>query len=116
MIGLILNSGMGSRMGDLTSSHPKCMTAISDRDTILSRQLKMLKSSGVLDVVITTGLFDKILIDYCNSLNLDMNFTFVNNPIYDKTNYIYSIYLAKEYLNNDILLLHGDLVFEDSVL
>ena len=41
-----------------------------------------------------------------------MSFTFVENPIYDKTNYIYSMYLAREYLKDDILLLHGDLVFD----
>lgn len=113
---LILNSGIGKRMGDLTSEHPKCMTEINTTETILSRQLSLLHQCGVTEVIITTGLFDKVLINYCNSLNIPMQFTFVKNPIYDKTNYIYSIYLAKEYLDDDIVLMHGDLVFEISVL
>ena len=46
MKALILNSGMGSRMGVLTSEHPKCMTEISNRETILSRQLKQMCSIG----------------------------------------------------------------------
>lgn len=116
MKALILNSGLGHRMGELTREHPKCMTDISDKDTILSRQLRELVRVGINDVVITTGYFDKVLEDYCKSLNLPLNFTFVNNPIYDSTNYIYSIYCAREYLNDDILLMHGDLVFESSVL
>jgi phosphoenolpyruvate phosphomutase len=116
MIALILNSGMGSRMGVLTSTHPKCMTEIFRDETILSRQLKQLNNCGIKDVVITTGLFDKVLVDYCESLNLSLNYTFVNNAIYDKTNYIYSIYVAKKFLDDDILLLHGDLVFEQNVL
>ena len=116
MKALILNSGMGSRMGVLTSEHPKCMTEISPRETILSRQLNQMVDIGVEEVVITTGLFDTVLVNYCNSLNLPLHFTFVKNPVYDKTNYIYSIYCAREYLDDDILLMHGDLVFENEVI
>ena len=115
MKALILNSGLGSRMGVLTSEHPKCMTEISSRETILSRQLKMIADAGIKDVVITTGYYDEILVDYCYSLDLPLELTFVKNPIYDKTNYIYSIYCAREYLDDDIILLHGDLVFENEV-
>ena len=103
-------------MGALTSEHPKCMTEISGTETILSRQLKCLSDLGVKEVVMTTGYFDQVLVDYCNSLGLPMNFTFVNNPLYAETNYIYSIYCAREYLDDDIVLMHGDLVFEESVL
>ena len=117
MKALILNSGMGSRMGVLTSEHPKCMTEISPRETILSRQLKLLSEAGVIEVVITTGFFDGVLVSYCNSLDLPIHFTFVKNPIFDKTNYIYSIYCAREYLDDDIILImHGDLVYEVEVL
>ncbi len=115
MKALILNSGLGSRMGVLTSEHPKCMTEISVHETILSRQLKQIAEAGIREVVITTGLFDTVLVDYCRKLNLPLEYTFVKNPIYDKTNYIYSIWCAREYLDDDILLMHGDLVFENEV-
>jgi len=113
---LILNSGLGHRMGVLTSEHPKCMTEISATETILSRQLKQLSDCGIKEVVMTTGYFDQILIDYCNSLDLPLSFTFVNNPLYASTNYIYSIFCAKDHLDDDIVLMHGDLVFENTVL
>jgi len=116
MKALILNSGMGSRMGVLTKEHPKCMTSISSQETILSHQLRQLVSAGIQDVVMTTGLFDQVLIDYCRGLNLPIRFSFVKNPIYDQTNYIYSIYCARELLDDDIVLMHGDLVFSDDVL
>lgn len=116
MRALILNSGMGKRMGCLTSQHPKCMTEIDNKETILSHQLRLLEQCGITEVVITTGLFDEVLVNYCYSLKMPMKYTFVKNPIYDKTNYIYSIYLAKGYLDDDIVLVHGDLVFEKSVL
>ena len=112
---LILNSGLGSRMGVLTSEHPKCMTEISATETILGRQLRQIAAAGITEVVMTTGLFDSVLVNYCNSLDLPLHFTFVKNPVYDKTNYIYSIYCAREYLDDDIILMHGDLVFENEV-
>ncbi len=115
MKALILNSGLGSRMGVLTSEHPKCMTEISSGETILSRQLKLVAEAGIEEVVITTGYYDKVLVNYCESLEMPLHFTFVNNPIYDTTNYIYSIYCAKDYLDDDIVLMHGDLVFETEV-
>lgn len=116
MKALILNSGLGSRMGDLTSTHPKCMTSITNNDTIVSRQLKQLTKHGIDEVIMTTGLFDDVLKDYCESLNLEIKITYVKNPVYTDTNYIYSIYCAREYLDDDIILMHGDLVFADSVL
>ena len=69
MKALILNSGTGSRMGILTSNHPKCMTEISNKETILSRQLKQLLEVGINEVVITTGPFDGVLVNYCKSLS-----------------------------------------------
>ncbi len=117
MKALILNSGLGHRMGVLTSEHPKCMTDIPGNETILSRQLRLLANTDIKDVVITTGYFDQVLVDYCESLNLPLNISFVKNPLFDKTNYIYSIYCAREELKGeDIILMHGDLVFEQSVL
>lgn len=104
-------------MGVITKEHPKCMTEISHTDTILSRQLKQLVSFGIEEVVMTTGYYDDVLVDYCNVLHLPLKFTFVNNPLYDQTNYIYSIYCAREHLrNDDIILMHGDLVFENLVM
>lgn len=116
MKALILNSGMGHRMGVLTSEHPKCMTEISANDTILSRQLRLIAKAGITEVVMTTGYYDNILVNYCESLKLPLKYTFVKNPVYDKTNYIYSIYCARENLaDDDIVLMHGDLVFEETV-
>ena len=117
MKAIILNSGLGHRMGSITDTHPKCMTEISSDNTILSRQLKKLVAFGINQVVMTTGYYNSILEEYCSGLHLPIRFTFVNNPVYDKTNYIYSIYCAKDLLkDDDVILMHGDLVFEPLVL
>lgn len=117
MKALILNSGMGSRMGALTAEQPKCLTKISGQETILSRQLKQLSAVGIKEVVITTGAHAAVLESYCQSLELPVEISFVHNPLYRETNYIYSLYLARELVQDeDIILLHGDLVFEHEVL
>lgn len=116
MQALILNSGLGHRMGLLTSEHPKCMTEVNPTETILSRQLRLIADAGITEVVMTTGYYDGVLVEYCRSLDLPLHFTFVNNPRYAETNYIYSIYCAREHLrDDDIILMHGDLVFESAV-
>lgn len=104
-------------MGIYTSEQPKCMTKITSEETILSRQLNMLLSIGIEEIIITTGYLNSVLINYCRHLDLPVKITFVNNPLYETTNYIYSIYCARKYLQDDnIILMHGDLVFENVVL
>ena len=72
MKALILNSGMGTRMGVLTSEQPKCMTEISARETLISRQLRLILDVGIKEVVITTGYYDRLLEEYCRSLDLSL--------------------------------------------
>ena len=116
MKALILNSGLGSRMGELTKEHPKCMTEIGPGETIVSRQLRMLCDAGVREIVMTTGVFAEVLEEYCEGLGLPVRITFVRNPRCRETNYIYSIYCARAELEDNILLMHGDLVFDRDVL
>jgi len=116
MKALILNSGTGSRMGNLSADKCKCMVEIADGITIIDDQMKRLIKCGINEFCITTGMFAGKLEQYLRSRYPNVRFEFINNPIYDKTNYIYSIYLARELLKCDLLLLHGDLVFETSVL
>ena len=116
MKALILNSGLGSRMGALTKEHPKCMTEIRPGETIVSRQLRMLCDAGIREAVMTTGVFAEVLQEYCDGLGLPIRITYVLNPRCRETNYIYSIYCARQELEDDLVLMHGDLVFSRDVL
>lgn len=103
-------------MGVLTKKQPKCMTKISSHETILSRQLHMLVDAGAHEVVITTGAFADVLVHYVQGLDLPFNISFVYNNRFKETNYIYSMYQAREKLRDtELILMHGDLVFENSV-
>ena len=116
MKALILNSGLGSRMGALTKEHPKCMTEIRPGETIVSRQLRMLCDAGIREAVMTTGVFAEVLQEYCDGLGLPIRITYVLKPRCRETNYIYSIYCARQELEDDLVLMHGDLVFSRDVL
>ncbi len=117
MKALIYNSGLGKRMGDLTKDKPKSMVMLKNGETIFERQLRLLNECGIKDVVVTTGPFkEKIEAVVKEKQYKNMNIILVENPIYDKTNYIYSMYCAKEHLDDDMILLHGDLVFNRGLL
>lgn len=116
MKALILNSGRGTRIGSEQSGYPKGMTRLTDGTTILQRQLELLYSAGIEQAVITTGLYADVLRDYADGLGIGIGLSYVHNPKYEKTNYIYSIYLARSQLDGDILLLHGDIIFSPEVL
>lgn len=110
MKAIIFNSGLGSRMGKLTSNKPKCMVELYNGETIFERQLRILGECGISEFVITTGPYKELLTE--KALHYpEFKFTFVDNPDYRNTNYIVSMYNAYEYLNEAVLLLHGDLVF-----
>lgn len=110
---IILNSGLGSRLYDLTENIPKSLVQINENQTIFSRAIKIL-SLYSKDFIITTGYLNNVLVDYINTNFSDLSFTFVHNPVYDKTNYIKSLDLIDD-IDDDIVLLHGDLVFSKQV-
>ena len=103
-------------MGSLTAGRPKCLVEIAGDETILSRQVRLLQSCGLGRVLVTTGPFAGQIEGYLARLYPGLQVEYVQNPLYESTNYIYSLLLAKEHLQEEILLLHGDLVFEESVL
>lgn len=116
MIALLLNSGRGTRMGDETREHPKCMCRLDGEDTIISWQVRLLERCGIREAVVTTGPFADMLREHLEGLGSGVRFTYVPNPDYAVTNYIYSMYLAREWLHDDVISLHGDLVLEARVM
>ena len=112
MKAIILDSGIGNRMGEFTQTHHKSMAVLKNGETIFERQLRVLCECGIQDFIITTGPFeDQLRQKAAQPQFQECRFTWVPNPVYSKTNYIYSLYLAHDQIDSDCLLLHGDLVF-----
>ena len=116
MKALILNSGVARRLKPLTDDLPKCLLDINGK-SILQRQIELLLSMGVKKYIITTGPLQDKIINHIKEKFPELNVVYTNNPKFESTNYIYSMWLARsEITDDDILLLHGDLVFEKSVV
>lgn len=115
MKALILNSGIGERLRPLTDDKPKALIEIGG-NTLLGHQLDNLIGCNVRDIIITTGPFEDKIKRYVKKKYPDLDVSYVNNPRYDTTNYIYSMWLTKELIDDDIILLHGDLLFDKKLL
>lgn len=116
MQGIILAAGMGSRLKDLTADNTKCMVKVNGV-TLIERMLRQIDSRDFDRVVIVTGYEGQKLREYVDTLNIKTPIKYVDNPIYNKTNNIYSLALAAEQLlEDDTILFESDLIFEDSVL
>ena len=116
MQAIILAAGMGKRLKELTSEATKCMVKVNGV-AMIDRMMGALDKLGLSRIVVVVGYEGKKLMDYIGSLGISTPIVYVNNTVYDKTNNIYSLYLAKDYLvQEDTLLLESDLVFEEAVL
>ena len=116
MQAIILAAGMGRRLKELTQSNTKCMVKVNGV-TLIDRMLHQIEKLHLSRIVIVVGYEGEKLIDYIDSLGIQTPITYVNNPVYDRTNNIYSLFLAKSYLcEEDTLLFESDLIVEDSVI
>ncbi|MDY6063073.1 MAG: aminotransferase class I/II-fold pyridoxal phosphate-dependent enzyme [Erysipelotrichaceae bacterium] len=116
MQGLVLAAGMGSRLKRLTKNQTKGMVEVNGV-SLMERMLRQFIKCGLKRIIVVIGYEGKKLQNYINGLNLGVEIVYINNEIYDKTNNIYSLYLAKdEMIKNDTILVESDLIFDDEIL
>ncbi len=117
MQAIFLAAGMGRRLKELTSNATKCMVEVNGQ-TMIERALHNLESLKCVDkIIFVIGYEGDKLRKYVDSLGIDIPIEYIRNDIYDKTNNIYSLYLAKDKLmEDDTLLLESDLVYEEAVI
>ena len=116
MQAIILAAGMGKRLKELTRNNTKCMVKVNNV-SLIDRMLHQIEKYDLSRIVIVVGYEGCKLIEYIDTLNIKTPIEYIENPIYDKSNNIYSLALAKDWLcKEDTLLFESDLIFEDSVL
>lgn len=116
MQAIILAAGMGKRLGEYTQDNTKCMLIVNGV-RLIDRTLEALHSVGVSKVVLVVGYKGQKVKDYVGYSYKNIPIEYVDNPIYDKTNNIYSLFLAKDYLiAEDTLLLESDSIFDLNVV
>jgi len=116
MQAIILAAGMGNRLGKYTKNNTKCMLPINGK-TLAERALDALDNAGIRKCVFVVGYKKENVISFLGNRYKNVEIIYVSNDIYDKTNNIYSLYLAKDYLlQDDTLLLESDLIFENNLI
>ena len=107
---------MGKRLKELTRDVTKCMIKVNNV-TLIERMLAQLDERDLSRIIIVVGYQAQRLIDFIDTLDIKTPIVYVTNDIYDQTNNIYSLHLAREYLlQDDTLLLESDLIFESEIL
>lgn len=115
MQAIILAAGMGKRLGEYTKNNTKCMVPVNGTP-LIDRVLGQLSKLNLNRVVIVVGYEGKKLIDHIGYEYNQLKIEYVDNPIYDKTNNIYSLALAKDkMMEDDTLLIESDLIFDDGL-
>lgn len=116
MQGLMLAAGMGKRLGKYTKGNTKCMLNVAGK-TLIERAVDALKNVGINRLVMVVGYKSENLKKFINENIKDMEIVFIDNPDYDKSNNIYSLYLAKEWLEkDDTIMLESDLIYENKMI
>ncbi len=112
---LLLAAGTGSRLFPLTQNSPKCLTLVNGK-SILERLVINLKSQGFKRLVIVTGHKKECIMDYLGEKSGDISIEYVYSPLYKTTNNIYSLWLARNIINEPFVLFESDLVLNSTLL
>ena len=115
MQAVILAAGQGTRLRPFTNECPKPLVSVQGKP-MLYYQLEALDGAGVRECVIVVGCCADLVRETIGARFGNVAISYVENEIYDRTNNIYSLWLARRSIVDDILLLEGDLVFEPALL
>ncbi len=112
---LLLAAGTGSRLYPLTKNSPKCLTLVNEK-SILERLVTNLKQQGFKRLVIVTGYKKECIVEFLGDKTEGLSIEYIHNPLYNSTNNIYSLWMARKIINESFVLLESDLVIETSLL
>lgn len=112
---LLLAAGTGSRLFPLTKNSPKCLTLVNDK-SILERLVNNLKSQGFKRLVIVTGHEQECIMEFLGEKSGDISIEYVHSPLYKTTNNIYSLWMARDIINEPFVLFESDLVLNSTLL
>lgn len=110
MQAIIMAAGVGSRLGGIIKDRPKCLI-MAGNETLLSRMVRILKQRGIDDIAIITGYKNGMIVD-----ELGSQVQYFHNPLYSVTDSIASLWLAKDLLIEDVILMNADLYVEEGIL
>ncbi len=115
MKAIILAAGMGTRLRPLTDETPKCLVPVNGKP-MLEYQLECLARAGLRECVLIVGYRADQIISRIGNEYQGMAISYVKNQLFQKTNNLYSLWMARDHLDADIVLIEADLLFEDDLI
>lgn len=116
MKAVILAAGIASRLRPLTLNTPKCLLKVGNK-TILERAIENLIANNISDILIVTGFLGEEIINFINSHFPSLKIRFIENPLYESTNNIYSLWLTRHAFDHSgMLLLDSDIIFDKRII
>lgn len=112
---IILAAGRGSRLKEKTLYHPKPMTPVNDK-TLIDNLIEQIKSQNIINIIVVTGYMADKLENHLRKVHSDTSIIFIRNDIYDSTNNIYSLWLAKDYMEHGFFLFEADVFCDESLI
>jgi choline kinase len=110
MKAIIMAAGIGSRLENISGNRPKCLIEM-DGISLINRSVTLLASRGITDISVITGYKSELV-----RRELQDRVRYLHNPYFEVTNSIASLWLAKEMLQDDVILMNADLYYEAEVL
>ena len=116
MKAIILAAGQGKRLVPYSKDKPKCLLLVGDNTTLIGHQLKMLRCINIKDAVIVVGYKKEKVKKHLKKNYPDFRFVLIDNPEFATTNTVYSLWLARDCMNEDFFYLNADVLFHPKVL
>jgi choline kinase len=115
MQAVILAAGIAKRLRPLTDNTPKCLLNVGGKN-LLNRTIENILFSGIKDFIFVLGYKENMIKDYLNENFSDINKIILTNPDYENNNNSYSLWMTKDYIRNEMLLLDSDILFDKKII
>lgn len=115
MQAIILAAGSSKRLRPLTDTTPKCLLNVGNKN-LLQRTIENVLANGITDFIFVTGYRENMIKDFVNKIFPDIKKIFLTNSDYENNNNSYSLWMTKDYVKDDILLLDSDILFDKEII
>jgi choline kinase len=115
MQAIILAAGLSKRLRPLTDTTPKCLLKVGEK-TILEMTINNILKNGIDDFVLVTGYREIMIKEFIKSKYQDLHIKYLTNPDYENNNNSYSLWMTKDYITGDCVLLDSDILFDYRII
>ncbi len=115
MQAIILAAGLAKRLRPLTDTTPKCLLEVNGKN-LLHRTMENVIANGITNFVFVTGYRENMIKNYLKENFSDYKIQFLSNPDFANNNNSYSLWMTKNFITKDVILLDSDILFDKGII